>query len=158
MIHQHIPPDTNIINHILSWIYGLIICTSFVVKGLPYLQATAAIVGIFGMSINTYFVIKKNIKRNDLDKKISRESFAYRVLCNESGKPSISATVGGYLCFVGGMCFVWGCLEFKFSNSREIMTNSLSLIYAGSTLVLGNKIAGTITDKISLTNNSQTKV
>lgn len=81
---------------------------------------------------------------------ISKFNFA-EMCSNNSGKTSMASVMGGFLCLVSGICFVFGC----FTHNSEIITNSTLNIGIGSSLILGKKI---VDGRLPVKENDETKV
>lgn len=94
----------------------------------------------------------------DLKDNIGKFSFA-QLTSNSDGKSSMSGTMGGYLCTVGGICFALGAIDFaKGTGKNDIMMYSSGVIAIGAGL-LGwrkSKQKGTMADEATkLSNISQ---
>lgn len=85
----------------------------------------------------------------DLKENLSK--FSWPQACsNSDGKTSMSGTMGGYLCIVGGISFLIGVLDFAIGTKKpDIMIYSSIVIGTGAGL-LGyrkSKQDGSITDE-----------
>lgn len=73
---------------------------------------------------------------------ISKFSVA-ELFSNESGKTSGSGFVGLVVSVVGTFCFFLGCIDkMFFSNSADIITQSIILVGIGTTLLGVRKVVG----------------
>ena len=55
---------------------------------------------------------------------------------NSNGKTSGSGTAGLYIVFIGGICFLLGCIDKMFlDESLDILTQSIVLIGIGASLL-----------------------
>jgi len=71
-----------------------------------------------------------NLKPN-----ISKFSFG-ELTSNSNGKTSGSGTAGLYIVFIGGVCFLLGCIDKMFlDKSVDIITQSIILIGIGAGLL-----------------------
>jgi hypothetical protein len=86
--------------------------------------------------------------------KFNIKKFSFSELCsNSDGKTSGSGTAGLYIVFIGGICFILGCIDkMFFGNTIDIVNQSIILIGIGATLlgyrkskdsVLSSKIGST---------------
>jgi hypothetical protein len=66
---------------------------------------------------------------------IDKFSFA-QMTSNSDGKTSGSGTAGLYIIFIGGMCFLLGCIDKMFlDKSVDILTQSIILVGIGASLL-----------------------
>ena len=65
------------------------------------------------------------------------EKFSFAQLTsNSNGKTSGSGTAGLYIVFIGGLCFVLGCIDKMFlDKSVDILTQSIIFVSIGATLL-----------------------
>ena len=65
------------------------------------------------------------------------EKFSFAQLTsNSDGKTSGSGTSGLYIVFIGGICFLLGCIDKMFlDNSADILTQSIIFISIGASLL-----------------------
>lgn len=65
------------------------------------------------------------------------EKFSFgQLTSNSDGKTSGSGTAGLYIVFIGGICFVLGCINKMFLNeSIDIITQSIVIITIGAALL-----------------------
>ncbi len=65
------------------------------------------------------------------------EKFSFAQLTsNSDGKTSGSGTAGLYVVFIGGICFLLGCINKMFlDKSVDILTQSIILVSIGATLL-----------------------
>lgn len=65
------------------------------------------------------------------------EKFSFAQLTsNSDGKTSGSGTAGLYIVFIGGICFLLGCIDKMFlDKSVDILTQSIIFISIGATLL-----------------------
>jgi hypothetical protein len=64
-------------------------------------------------------------------KDITKFSFA-EMTSNDDGKTSGSGTTGIFISFIGGLCFLLGCIDKMFlSNTADILTQSIIVIGIG---------------------------
>ena len=65
------------------------------------------------------------------------EKFSFAQLTsNSDGKTSGSGTSGLYIVFIGGICFLLGCINKMFlDKSEDILTQSIIFISIGATLL-----------------------
>ena len=65
------------------------------------------------------------------------EKFSFAQLTsNSDGKTSGSGTSGLYIVFIGGICFLLGCINKMFlDKSADILTQSIIFISIGATLL-----------------------
>ena len=62
-------------------------------------------------------------------------SFA-QMTSNNNGKTSGSGTAGVYIIFIGGICFLLGCIDKMFlDESVDIITQSIVLVGIGASLL-----------------------
>ena len=62
-------------------------------------------------------------------------SFA-QMTSNSDGKTSGSGTAGIYIIFIGGLCFLLGCIDKMFlDKSIDILTQSIILVGIGASLL-----------------------
>lgn len=70
-----------------------------------------------------------------LKDRMERFSFA-QLTSNSDGKTSGSGTAGLYIVFIGGICFLMGCIDKMFLNdSVDIITQSIVFVSIGSALL-----------------------
>lgn len=69
--------------------------------------------------------------------RFNSEKFSFAQLTsNSDGKTSGSGTAGLYIVFIGGICFLLGCIDKMFFNdSVDIITQSIILVTIGATLL-----------------------
>ena len=66
---------------------------------------------------------------------IDKFSFA-QMTSNNNGKTSGSGTAGIYIIFIGGICFLLGCIDKMFlDESVDIITQSIILVGIGASLL-----------------------
>lgn len=66
---------------------------------------------------------------------INKFSFA-QLTSNSDGKTSGSGTAGIYIVFIGGLCFLLGCIDKMFlDNNIDILTQSIIFVTIGATLL-----------------------
>ncbi|NBU99468.1 MAG: hypothetical protein EBS19_14880 [Spirochaetia bacterium] len=66
---------------------------------------------------------------------INKFSFA-QLTSNSDGKTSGSGTAGLYVVFIGGVCFLLGCIDkIFFDRSSDILTQSIVFVSIGATLL-----------------------
>ena len=66
---------------------------------------------------------------------MERFSFA-QLTSNSDGKTSGSGTAGIYIVFIGGICFLLGCVDKMFLNGTvDILTQSIIMVTIGSGLL-----------------------
>ncbi len=65
------------------------------------------------------------------------EKFSFAQLTsNSDGKTSGSGTAGLYVVFIGGICFLLGCIDKMFlGNNVDILTQSIIFVSIGSALL-----------------------
>lgn len=65
------------------------------------------------------------------------EKFSFAQLTsNADGKTSGSGTAGLYVVFIGGLCFLLGCIDKMFlDKSVDILTQSIIFVSIGATLL-----------------------
>lgn len=65
------------------------------------------------------------------------EKFSFAQLTsNSNGKTSGSGTAGLYIVFIGGLCFVLGCVDKMFlDKSIDIITQSIVMVTIGAALL-----------------------
>lgn len=65
------------------------------------------------------------------------EKFSFAQLTsNSDGKTSGSGTAGLYVVFIGGICFLLGCIDKMFlDKSVDILTQSIIFVSIGATLL-----------------------
>jgi len=65
------------------------------------------------------------------------EKFSFAQLTsNSDGKTSGSGTAGLYIVFIGGICFLLGCIDKMFlDKSVDILTQSIILVSIGTALL-----------------------
>lgn len=65
------------------------------------------------------------------------EKFSFAQLTsNSDGKTSGSGTAGLYIVFIGGICFLLGCIDKMFlDKSVDILTQSIIFVSIGATLL-----------------------
>lgn len=69
---------------------------------------------------------------------------------NESGKTSASGTAGLYIVFIGGVCFLLGCIERMFiDQSIDVITQSIVFVGLGAGLLGYRKSIKTKNSSIS---------
>lgn len=74
---------------------------------------------------------------------------------NSTGKTSASAFCGVIICLVGTLCFFLGCIDKMWiSNSIDIITQSITFVLIGASLLGIRKIASSKTDNIDMTSTS----
>ncbi len=65
-----------------------------------------------------------------------------QMLSNTDGKTSRTGTIGVYLCLVGSVCFIFGCVDKAWlSGTTDIMMYSTGVITLGSGLLTANKLS-----------------
>jgi hypothetical protein len=69
--------------------------------------------------------------------KFNIKKFSFAELCsNNNGKTSGSGTAGLYIVFIGGLCFLLGCIDKMFlDKSIDILTQSIVMVTIGATLL-----------------------
>lgn len=66
---------------------------------------------------------------------INKFSFA-QLTSNSDGKTSGSGTAGIYIVFIGGICFLLGCIDKMFLDKNiDILTQSIIFVTIGATLL-----------------------
>jgi len=65
------------------------------------------------------------------------EKFSFAQLTsNSNGKTSGSGTAGLYIVFIGGLCFLLGCIDKMFlDKSIDILTQSIVMVTIGAALL-----------------------
>ena len=65
------------------------------------------------------------------------EKFSFgQLTSNSDGKTSGSGTAGLYIVFIGGICFLLGCIDKMFlGDSVDIITQSIIFVTIGATLL-----------------------
>lgn len=65
------------------------------------------------------------------------EKFSFAQLTsNSNGKTSGSGTAGLYIVFIGGLCFLLGCIDKMFlDKSIDILTQSIVMVSIGAALL-----------------------
>ena len=77
---------------------------------------------------------------------ISKFSFA-EIFSNENGKSSGTAFCGIIICLTGSLCFLLGCIDkMFFSNTIDIITQTIIFVGIGATLMGVRRLAGTQTN------------
>lgn len=73
---------------------------------------------------------------------INKFSFA-EMTSNNNGKTSVTSTSGAYIIFIGGVCFVLGCVDKMFlNNSVDIINQSIVMVTIGASLIGVKNITG----------------
>lgn len=73
---------------------------------------------------------------------INKFSFG-EMTSNNNGKTSVTSTSGAYIIFIGGICFVLGCIDKMFiNNSVDIINQSIMVITIGAALLGVKNITG----------------
>lgn len=76
---------------------------------------------------------------------ISKFSWA-ELFSNDNGKTSGTAFCGIIICMVGTLCFFLGCIDkIWFTNSIDIITQSIVLVGIGAALLGVRKVVGSKT-------------
>jgi hypothetical protein len=78
------------------------------------------------------------IRKNNMKKfRAAMEKFSFAQLTsNSDGKTSGSGTAGLYVVFIGGICFLLGCIDKMFlDKSVDILTQSIIFVSIGATLL-----------------------
>ena len=66
---------------------------------------------------------------------ISKFSFG-EMTSNDNGKTSVTSTSGAYVIFIGGICFILGCIDkMFFSSSIDIVNQSIMFTTIGAALL-----------------------
>lgn len=87
---------------------------------------------------------------------ISKFSFA-EIFSNENGKSSGTAFCGITICLTGSLCFLLGCIDkMFFSNSIDIITQTIIFVGIGATLMGVRRMAGSGTQNSTSDSSSST--
>jgi len=73
-------------------------------------------------------------------------SFA-EMTSNTNGKTSATSTMGVYICFIGGLCFLLGSIDkMFFTNDMDIITQSIAFTSLGVGMLMMGKHRGSVVD------------
>jgi hypothetical protein len=71
---------------------------------------------------------------------------------NTNGKTSATSTMGVYICFVGGLCFLMGCVDKMFlTKDMDIITQSIAFTSLGAGMLMMGKHRGSAVDIADIT-------
>ena len=91
----------------------------------------------------------------NLKSDINRFNFG-QLTSNSDGKTSASGTAGLYIIFIGGICFLMGCIQRMFiDQSIDIITQSIVFVSIGAGLLGYRKFIAT--KNITLNDNDNCK-
>ena len=79
---------------------------------------------------------------------------------NTNGKTSATSTMGVYICAIGGLCFLVGCIDKMFlAKDMDIITQSIAFTTLGSAMLMMGKHRGSAVDiaDISTTKRDEVK-